>query len=695
MTDGGNFGERKRLSLAFGILALLVFFAYSNTFQASWHLDDYPTVVENPRLHLSDLSPRAIFKTLFSRPGSFGNLYRPVACLSLALNWYFGQEQVEGYHFVNICIHFLAAFFLFLTILNLYQSPGLAGKDAGNGFWIALLAAALWALNPVQTQAVTYIVQRMASLAAMFYIIGLYLYVKGRTGGPRRRRLVFFAACLVSFIFALGSKENAAAFPAALILVEAVFFRGLDRFKNKKRIWGPTAIATVLLILVAVFLAAGAIEPSILKGYQNRSFTLSQRLMTQPRVVLFYLTLLFYPMPQRLSIEHDVAVSTSLFEPWTTFPAILSVALLIGIGLSQIKKRSVAAFGLLFFFLNHLIESTILPLELIFEHRNYLASMFLFFPVAAALVRLVGFYQARKSFIGKALIGFMVLLVTGMGISAYMRNLAWSSEKTLWEDAIRKAPARARPAYNLARYYAKNGHTNAALQLYQKALAGDASKTGYSRALSLNGIAGIYYLKGDYENVIKFCQMALAINPGLGAARHNQMLALAKLGRWEDVLKQIELLPDRQKNQPAYLRLKGEILLNSRQPAAALQYLRKVLPKAPGDPRTILNIGIALSAMRHYEQAQWFFEQARKKLPGDMRPYLYLIGAGLKAGNSDSTRRYLDELVASFNASALIRASQTCFDDVDLHPFTSELICAAVNAKIKELSDEIARLGES
>ena len=170
----------KRAILAFGFLGMLVFGAYSNTFDSSWHLDDFPTLVDNSALHLEDLSAGSIGATFYSRPGSLGKAYRPVSCLSLALNWYFGGRQVTGYHLVNISIHLLTAFFLYLTLYNLLQSPRLAVKNREQAFYVALLSAAFWALNPVQTQAVTYIVQRMASLAAMFYILGLYCYVKGR-----------------------------------------------------------------------------------------------------------------------------------------------------------------------------------------------------------------------------------------------------------------------------------------------------------------------------------------------------------------------------------------------------------------------------------------------------------------------------------------------------------------------------------
>jgi len=678
----------------FGALFLLVLCAYSNTFQSSWHLDDYPSVVNNSRLHPKDLSPDSLYKTFFSRSSPLHSLYRPVACLTFAANWYFGRENVFGYHVVNIAIHFLAAFILFFTVLNLYKSPNLNHTNKGDGYWIALLSAVLWALNPVQTQAVTYIVQRMASMAAMFYILGVYFYVKGRISSSRRRQVLYFMGCAAGYILAVGSKENAVTLPLVLFLAEIAFFQNLENPKTRRAIWVVTALVGLFFILTAAVLFIKADSLSIFKGYQQRSYTLTQRLMTEPRVIIFYVTQLFYPGPHRLSIEHDIDISTSFFEPWTTIPAILSVVVLIGIGLFQIKKRPIVAFSILFFFLNHVIESTILPLEVVFEHRNYLPSLFLFLPVAAGLFRLVDYYRKKKQFMYKILVSFLVLLVTGLSISTYVRNMAWATEKTLWEDAIKKAPGRARPAYNLAKhYYAKTGHLDMALRLYQKAFRLNASKPKYSRAVSLIGSASIFYMKQEYDNAIKFCQKALAVNPGFEIARFNMVLALAKLGRWDQASDHIDLLLAGRKNNKTYRYLKGVALLKMDKPSEALPNFRRAMKNTPDDRKTILNIGISLSLIKQYKQAEWFFHRAIQIAPDDIRPYFYLIETSLKAEDPLKTGQYLDKLFASFDVHTIISKLNGRFDDLFLIPPSRELMSPVVNDKLIEISDEIARLG--
>ena len=166
------------------LLSCIILIVYSNTFSASWHLDDYSKIVENPRIKISNLRPKTLYHTFFSSMDSGlalkNRLYRPVACLTLALNWYIGQKNVFGYHVVNTTIHIITAFLLFLTICSLFKTPNLKGRYEGSEYFIALMAATLWAIHPMQIQAITYIVQRMASLAAMFYLLGLLGYLKGR-----------------------------------------------------------------------------------------------------------------------------------------------------------------------------------------------------------------------------------------------------------------------------------------------------------------------------------------------------------------------------------------------------------------------------------------------------------------------------------------------------------------------------------
>jgi tetratricopeptide (TPR) repeat protein len=653
----------------------------------------YPNIVHNSELHLTNLNPQSLYKTFFSHPWPLSNVYRPIPCLTFALNWYMGKDNVAGYHLVNITIHFLTAFFLYLTICNLYGSPKLDNRGPDNRELIAFLAASLWAVNPIQTQAVTYIVQRMASMAAMFYILGIFFYVKGRLCNVTGYRILLFLGCAVSYGLAFGSKENAAALPLSLILVEIGFFQNLEDPKTTRKIGILAAAAGVLIVLAGIIFFIHINDLSILKGYRQRSFDLPQRLMTQPGIVILYLTQLFYPMPQRLSIEHHIDIATSFFEPWYTVPAICLVLILIGLGFSQIKKRPIIACGILFFFINHLIESTVLPLELVFEHRNYLPSLFLFWPLVVGMLWLVDYYRKRRRSIAISLVAFMVLCALGLGFSTYIRNMVWATDKTLWEDAMKKAPGRTRPVYNLAKYYFSVGELETALQLFKQSLKLKGSKAKYSQALSLNGIASIYYVRRDYEKVIALCRRALEISPGFEIARYNMVLAQVKLGRWEKASESVDLLLAKQKHQAGYLFMKGFILIQQNRPERALAYLREALHIKPGDRKTLLNMGMSLSLIGQYKQAEWFLKQALDHSTRDIQAYFYLVENSLKAGDSKMLERYLDKLTESLRVDRIKSGLTGRFDELFLiHP-SRELIAPVIRAKLKKIAEEISGCG--
>jgi len=262
--------------------------------------------------------------------------------------------------------------------------------------------------------------------------------------------------------------------------------------------------------------------------YAKRPFSLTERLLTQPRILLFYLSQLFYPAPTRLSIEHDIIVSTDLFSPWTTLPALLGVLALIAVGFLLIKKRPLIAFALLFFFLTHSIESSVIPLELFFEHRNYLPSLFLFIPVAAGLIRAADYYRRQNRLMYGVLVAFLTLLIVGWGTGTYVRNMAWSTEKTLWEDAIRKAPQSGRSYHNLAwGHYHRGGLYQDALRHYKKALQLRGKENPKNFSTYLN-VAAIYLAVQDYQRAVIFFKKALEIAPTNSKAQHGLAQALSK-----------------------------------------------------------------------------------------------------------------------------------------------------------------------
>ena len=693
-----NLNGKKWIVLA--LLFILILLTYSNTFRASWHFDDIANINKNPRIKINNLQPATLYQTFIaSRDGGLylgKKVFRPVACLTLALNWYVGQDNVFGYHVVNICIHMITAFLLFLTILCLFRTPRLKGVYSGSEYFIALLAATLWAINPIQTQAVTYIVQRMASLAAMFYILSIYFYLRGRLSDYRKNQVLLYFFCGISFLLAIGSKENAVTLPLALIVLEIIFFQDLTRPKTRKfLLWGSVSGFLCAGLMGFILFYHGTLT-SIFSTYSIRYFTLWERLMTQPRIVIFYLSQIFYPIPSRLSITHDIQISTSLFQPWTTLPAILIILLLITAGILLMRKSPILSFSILFFFLSHLIESTVLPLELIFEHRNYLPSLFLFLPVAVAIKLFVDYYQKQNRVIYLISVYSLTLIIIGLGMGTYIRNLAWATEKTLWEDAMAKAPGMARPPQNLAwGYYLKEKKYAEAIKLYEKALLLKDDNPTFAKISSLANAAGAYHKLQEYDKAIALCQQALDAYPNYRMALRVLAFSYLKAGMWKEAVEAAEFLYANNYINPKNMFVLSFSLMKVNKYEEALGYLRKALRMQPDNPKVHYLIGVSMSMLHEYQRAEWFLKRAAQLAPNDISIFFYLIENSLKAGDHTGVERYLNRMFQDHSIKSITNLAKGVPADALKIGFTPELLAPLLATRIKSKTDEFARLAET
>jgi tetratricopeptide (TPR) repeat protein len=645
----------------FVLLGLLLFLAYSNTFDVPWQFDDYGSILVNPNVqaqypHLSTVVQP--FVSFFET----GKLNRPLALTSFAANWYLGKDNPFGYHAVNLVIHIFTAYFLFLTLIALFKTPRLDEiYSRQQVVFVSLLAASLWAVNPIQTQAITYIVQRMASMCAMFCILSIYLYVKARLSRIiNKTSVLLYAACFLSFLAAFLTKENAALLPVTLLLIEAVFFHDIGRKKVRMTFLGIAfALGIVTVIGGAIVFYRG--NPLAVLNYEVRLFTPLERLLTQPRILLFYLTLIFYPAPNRLSLVHDIDLSTSFFHPWTTLPSIFLVFALVAYAIYKLKKWPILSFAILFFFLNHVIESSIIPLELIFEHRNYLPAMFIFWPVAAGIERLLGFYRSKNSIVYYGLAAFVPLLLVGMGTGTYVRNIDWSSEKYLWEDAMHKAPRSSRPKHNLAwSHYQRIGDHDTALALYRRALEGQKTNTK-QEPMIWNNIAGIYHYRGDFQRAAQFWRKSHESSPRSINPKYRLALALIKTDRLDEALSKLNPIFSEQPQYVPGLNLKGIILWKQHRPREALQLFRKCIQLAPRNGRLLINIGASFHALGDYRKAELFFKEALRRTARARIALLWRVKNQLEAGDESTIDADLEELLSKAPPDKLITWLHKCF----------------------------------
>ncbi len=601
---GVKTSRRSRLLPALLIL-VICFLAYSNTFEASFHFDDEPNIVENHYLHLKELS----LSKLLAAATKSRNSNRPISYLSFALNYYFGGLNVFGYHLVNLLIHALAGIILYFLLVTTLDLGPLEGKYEGRE-WLALFIALLWVVHPVQTQSVTYIVQRMNSMAGMFCLLSLYLYVRGRLGGMRSVKGWCYSGCVAAGVLALGSKENAGVLPLMLVLYEFYFFQRLD-FRVIRRRWPwVISVLVIFLIIALVYLGPHFIR-GVLAGYQIRDFTLGERLLTQLRVVMYYLSLLAFPLPSRLNLDYDFSVSHSLFNPTSTLFCLLGLIGLVGLGVYLSRRKPLASFGIFWFLGNLVVESSVIGLEMVFEHRLYLPLLgFLLF-----FVGIVGREGRGRGFIYGA---FTVILI--FSIWTFQRNIVWNDDFTLWSDCVKKSPNKARPRNNLGIAYRGKGMYDEAIREYQQAL-----KLEPDNAESFYNLGNAYSNKGMYDEAIREYQQALRLKPDFAEAHVNLGIAYAKKGMYDGAIREyqqaLEIKPD---FAEAYMDL-GIAYDNRGMYDEAIREHQKALEIKPDFAEAHLNLGAAYAKKGMYDEAIREYQQALEIRP-DFAEAHYKLG---------------------------------------------------------------------
>ncbi len=488
-------------------LLIILLVVYSNSFHGDWHFDDYANIIENPNVQIKSLSFSELKQSFI---GIYQDrLLRPFSYASFALNYYVGGLNVFGFHLVNFFIHYLSSVFLFLFIINTLKLPLLKEQYANIAYPVALLATVLWSVHPVFVTSVSYIVQRMTSMAGLFYIMSMYFYLKGRMSETKGKSIGFFIFCALAGMASLLTKENAVMLPFSILLFDLLLIQGA-RKENIKRFL-KILIAPLLLFIIVGFLYTGGLSNAF-SGYAGRDFTMYERLLTEPRVIIYYLSLLFYPIHSRLTLLYDVDISHSLLQPWTTLPAILLILLIIATAIYLCRKRPLLSFCILFFFFNHIIEGTVIPLELIYEHRNYLPAMFLFIPVAHFFVYVIDYFSYKRIIQFAVIIG-VIIIVVGLGDVTFRRNAIFSEEFLLWSDNIEKYPALSRPYTNLGLYYLKRGEKDKGLYFFNQAVQLDKFANSSVRDFQFQNL-GIYYLKeGQYDLALKYFEIAAANMP--------------------------------------------------------------------------------------------------------------------------------------------------------------------------------------
>lgn len=459
---------------------------------------DGPLVLDSVKLYaLEELVDEHGSRSILHTPGFGGEFGRIVSMATLVLDAQFpGEVSPRQFKATNVGLHVVTALLVFLLARVLVATTAYQNS----AYFVALAASLIWLFSPLNINVVLYAIQRMAILSALFVLAGLVLYVAGRLADDTwRRRLYIGLAAAVCLPLACLSKENGVLLVPLAFLIE-VFFLHRSRPWFSSRQLTSAAIVGVVFVLVA-FVALSVLAPQLL-SYEPRDFSMYERLLSQPRALMSYVWHVVVPLGSDVGIYTDgFERSRGLFAPVSTSLAIVAWLAVIAFCIRfRDGPLGFAAFGLAFFLTGHAIESTIVPLEMYFPHRNYLPDFGLYFAIAA----LLAVYVSRQMWRYIVLFGYCAWFAT----VSQLRAETWSARESIATAAIKHNPRSARAWSNFAQLATDSGQFDLAAQ-------------AVSNAVSLSGT-----LNSRLQQLYVLCRADREI----AAARYDELTAIQRLG---------------------------------------------------------------------------------------------------------------------------------------------------------------------
>lgn len=451
--------DRRLAAFILCVALLVTLLAYLPGRDGGYVFDDYPNIVDNPGVKPDDMSLGSLARVALSSPSS--EFKRPLASLTFAANYLATGDDPEPMKVTNIVIHLLnglAWFFVMRLLLRLV--PVRHERFTRWPGAVAALTAASWLLLPINFTCVLYIVQRMESLANLFVLFAIWAYLSCRVRMQRNASPWPFAGALLSMtllpLVGLAAKETAVLTPLYTFIIEVLVFRGRSLRKDglmatDKRIAGTYAF----LLFLPMVIGLAWLLPGLLNGnaWARRDFTLGTRLLSELRIVLDYVAWTIVPTPSALSFYHDAFVpSTSLFSPLSTLASALGLLAMGGLAFACRRRAPLVTLGIALFFAGQVLTATIIPLELVYEHRNYFPSMGLLLAIIPVLVPERGAAGAKAPLAMARVVGLGALMVLWAGLTA-MTAQAWSNPLGVALEIASRAPDSPRAQYELGRAY--------------------------------------------------------------------------------------------------------------------------------------------------------------------------------------------------------------------------------------------------
>ncbi len=616
-------GPRLTIVLAGAGLVLAALAVYANSLSGPFIFDDFLSIPQNPTL-------RSFFTALHPPGGGVTVTGRPFLNLSFALNHALSGDHVWSYHALNLLIHVLAGLTLFGIVRRTLTGWGTAqsgprapvARLSGNeAMLVAFTTALLWLVHPLQTESVTYIVQRAESLMSLCYLLTVYGFLRGaETGGTGRWFGLSFFACL----FGMATKEVMVSAPVIVLLYDRTFLSGGFRAAWRRHGRVHLALAATWILLAASVLSAANRGGSAGFGVGVGFWTY---VATQFQAVTHYLLLSVWPHP--LIIDYGVEWPASVWEviPYATGIALLLAATVVAL----IRRPALGFLGAVFFAL--LAPSSLVPVvrQTLAEHRMYLALAPVLFLLVLAL---------RPAFDRRGWI-VVVAVVLGFGGLTVHRNTDYRSSATIWRDTVTKRPHNAAAHNNYGNLLALSGEFDRALAQFEEAIrldpcyadtyynAGNVlkqlgrpaeSNTRYEQALRLrpddaavlNALGLALAQSGRLPEAVARFEEALRLRPDFAEAHRNLGRLLAATERLPEAIAHLEQAA---KISPTLANVQdslGMALVMANRAAAAIPHFEAALRLNPDQAQAHLNLAIALDNAGRAAEAAAQYEAARR-----------------------------------------------------------------------------------
>lgn len=586
------------------LLALAGIAVYATSFDGAFLFDNEHHIVNNEGI-----------RTLLP-PWHLLARRRPVVEISLAINYAFGALRPWGYHLFNVAVHLLAGLTLYGIVRRTLALERFSRQTRASAALLAFCTALLWLVHPLQTQSVTYVIQRGESLMGLFYLLTLYGVLRGATATTAGGR--WYALAVAACTLGMGTKAVMVTAPIMVWVFDVCLLSGGPIQALSRRRWLYVALATTWLVLFPLGIVKGVLDPHRTTpgtvGFSNPSVIWSDYLLTQPAVLLRYIQLSFWPVGQCIDYGKYGWLATKELGS-VVLPGLIVVVLLAATVAALLKRRPLGVVGAWFFLVLAPTSSFIPIQDPIYEHRMYLPLASLVVLVVMGLHALVNRESPNGTPTSGRRRGMVILvaaLAVALGTTSAFRNCLYADELGMWQDVVAKRPNNARGRYNLGRALQTAGRRDEAYREYERAIELEPTF-----ALPYNNLGVARMQQGRLDEAIAYLQRGVSLKPAFPEALVNLGLALLKKHRLqeaEEVLKQaVKYQPDLGQAHLCLGKVYGELGDFAR----AVDSLRLAVRYLPDMAEPYVWLGKSLAMLGRFDEAVRAVEVAVKLEPGN------------------------------------------------------------------------------